>query len=107
MPREFAERIRGTVLTREVTTTPLDSNHYEYPFPDDANASLYRRYRERAETVPNLLICGRLGEYRYYDMDQAIARALMLANQLLADPGPEVTPRVTWKSFRRAALQHA
>jgi UDP-galactopyranose mutase len=107
MPREFAERIRGTVLTREVTTTPLDTDHYEYPFPDDANASLYRRYRERAETVPHLLICGRLGEYRYYDMDQAIARALMLANQLLADPGPGVTPRVTWKSFRRGALQHA
>jgi UDP-galactopyranose mutase len=29
--------------------------------------------------IPNLLVCGRLGEYRYYDMDQAIARSILLA----------------------------
>jgi UDP-galactopyranose mutase len=34
------------------------------------------------------LICGRLGEYRYYDMDQAIGRALMLSRRLL---GEEIT----------------
>lgn len=78
-----AERIRGTVLTRETTYTPDDPNAYEYPFPDQANTGLYARYRLRAEDIPNLLICGRLGEYKYYDMDQAIARAMMLANQLL------------------------
>ena len=86
MPREFAGRIQGTVLTREVTTTPSDSNQYEYPFPDETNAQLYARYRVRAEATPRLLICGRLGEYRYYDMDQAIARALQLAERLLTEP---------------------
>jgi UDP-galactopyranose mutase len=83
MQREFARRIRGTVLTREVTVTPDDPNDYEYPFPDEMNAHLYQAYRERAEKIPNLLICGRLGEYRYYDMDQAIARAMMLSKWLL------------------------
>lgn len=83
MPREYAERIRGTVLTRETTITPDDSNNYEYPFPDEANTRLYQAYRERAMAIPNLLICGRLGEYRYYDMDQAIARALLLAKRIL------------------------
>jgi UDP-galactopyranose mutase len=36
------------------------------------------------------MICGRLGEYRYYDMDQAIGRAMMLARQLLTEEGVRV-----------------
>lgn len=74
----------GTVVTVEVPITPEDPNAYEYPFPDDENRRLYERYRSRARKVPDLLVCGRLGEYRYYDMDQAVARALLLANRLLA-----------------------
>jgi len=84
MPREYAERITGTVLTRETTISPTDPNKYEYPFPDEANAHLYKRYRERADAIPGLLICGRLGEYRYYDMDQAIGRAMRLASKIMA-----------------------
>ncbi len=83
MRPDYAARIQGTVLTREVTITPVDPGDYEYPFPDDANTQLYRAYRERAASIPQLLVCGRLGEYRYYDMDQAIARAQMLAANLL------------------------
>jgi UDP-galactopyranose mutase len=83
MQPEFASAIRGTVLTREVTVTPEDPNDFEYPFPDEANSRLYRAYRERAQAIPGLLVCGRLGEYRYYDMDQAIARAQLLAGRLL------------------------
>jgi len=83
-PEELAN-IRGTVLTREYTYTPEDTNHQEYPFPDQINQQLYKRYRTRAEVTPNVMICGRLGEYRYYDMDQAIGRALMLGRQLLED----------------------
>jgi UDP-galactopyranose mutase len=84
MEPEYAARIRGTVLTREVTVTPTDPNEFEYPFPDAANTRLYQAYRERARQIPNLLIAGRLGEYRYYDMDQCIARARLLAQRLLA-----------------------
>ena len=40
--------------------------------------------RSLADAVPGLLVCGRLGEYRYYDMDQAIARAMVHARRLLA-----------------------
>ena len=85
MPPEYARRIQGTMLTREITTSPTNPNYYEYPFPDEANAHLYQCYRERAEAVPDLLICGRLGEYRYYDMDQAIARAMVLAERVLKE----------------------
>ena len=84
LAREYAERIRGTVLTYETTVTPTDTNDYEYPFPDQANSLLYGIYAKRAQGIRGLLICGRLGEYRYYDMDQAIARALLLAERILA-----------------------
>ncbi|MEO5680378.1 MAG: UDP-galactopyranose mutase, partial [Acidimicrobiales bacterium] len=76
-------KVTGTILTREFPRTPSHPDHYEYPFPDDANKALYRRYRDEAAAVPGLLVCGRLGEYRYYDMDQAIARAMLLAKRLL------------------------
>ena len=83
MERPYADRILGTVLTREITITATDANDYEYPFPDTNNMNLYEIYRKRAETIPKLTICGRLGEYRYYDMDQAIGRAMLLAERLL------------------------
>lgn len=73
----------GTVLTREVPHSPSDPGDYEYPFPDAANRALYERYRRRARSMGHLLVCGRLGEYRYYDMDQAIARALLLAKRVV------------------------
>ena len=84
MQPEFASRIRGTVLTRELTVTPDNPHDYEYPLPDEAHARLYERYRERTKMIPNLLAYGRLGQYRYYDMDQAIARAMLLAKRILS-----------------------
>ena len=83
MPAEFASRIRGTVLTTETPFTPENPAEFEYPFPDDFNASRYAEYRRRADALESVLICGRLGEYRYYDMDQAIGRAMTLAQQIL------------------------
>jgi UDP-galactopyranose mutase len=83
MPPDRAARIRGTLVTTETPYTPTVPDHYEYPFPDAANRLLFERYSARARAVPGLLVCGRLGEYRYYDMDQAIARALTLARAAL------------------------
>lgn len=82
MPVAEAEKVSGTVLTRETPVTPNDPSDYEYPFPDAANAVLYKQYQCRARAHPEVLICGRLGEYRYYDMDQAIGRALVLAHRI-------------------------
>jgi UDP-galactopyranose mutase len=53
------------------------------PLPDATTKALFQAYAKQAETIPNVLICGRLGECRYYDMDQAIARARMLARKIL------------------------
>ena len=74
------------MLTSETPYTPENPGDFEYPFPDAANAALYKKYRERAQAAPGVLICGRLGEYRYYDMDQAIGRAMTLAEK---NPGGE------------------
>jgi UDP-galactopyranose mutase len=87
MPRAEAENVSGTVLTRETTITPLDPGAYEYPFPDAANAALYKQYQCRARAESRVMICGRLGEYRYYDMDQAIGRALVLAQRITEKNG--------------------
>jgi UDP-galactopyranose mutase len=90
LPADEATRTRGTVITTERTITPTDPNAYEYPFPDAANAMLYRAYATEVAALPKVLICGRLGEYRYYDMDQAIARARMLARKILGQPAASV-----------------
>lgn len=83
MPAAQQQHIQGTVITRETPFSPAYLDQYEYPFPDALNQALYQRYRQRAAQIPNLLICGRLGEYRYYDMDQAIGRAMMLVKKRL------------------------
>ena len=78
------------------TETPADAtrpDEYEYPFPDDENRQIYRRYRACAAALDRVLICGRLGEYRYYDMDQAIGRALHLARRVLRDRQDAPLPR--------------
>lgn len=84
MPTGVATNIKGTVVTREIPFTPEDQDCCEYPFPDSENDQLYKAYRDLAQATPNLTICGRLGDYKYYDMDQAIARARMIARRELA-----------------------
>ena len=85
MQKEEADKIKGTVITTETTITPDDPSNYEYPFPDEKNSNLFNEYKQRAEKLENILICGRLGEYRYFDMDQAIGRAMILANGILTN----------------------
>ena len=88
MPAEEAAAISGTLVTQEYPFSPEDPDQFEYPFPSAANRRLYDTYAERARALPDLLICGRLGEYRYYDMDQAIGRAMTLFER-------RVLPRIT------------
>jgi UDP-galactopyranose mutase len=83
MDPKYASKIEGTVITHETTVTPENPNEYEYPFPDIHNKNLYKKYFELSKKESNLLICGRLGEYRYYDMDQAIGRAMKLVKNLM------------------------
>ncbi len=82
MQPDLADRIQGTVLTRETPWTPNLPDDYEYPFPDEANRRLYEQYQALADAEPGVAMVGRLGEYRYYDMDHAIGRAMTFVRQL-------------------------
>jgi UDP-galactopyranose mutase len=93
MPPEAQALIAGTVVTSEIPYSPSDPRDYEYPFPDEANRALYAAYRTRAKCEHRTVFCGRLGEYRYYDMDQAIGRAMTIAARILAGkPTCEILP---------------
>ena len=65
-----------TVLTREYPAAWQPGDEPYYPVNDPENDALYARYRALAECEPDVVFGGRLGEYRYYDMDRVIARAL-------------------------------
>lgn len=82
MPIDFSSKIKGTVITTETPFTPSRSEDYEYPFPDLQNSILFKKYKAEANKLKDTIICGRLGEYKYYDMDQAIGRAFKLVNQI-------------------------
>ncbi len=58
-----------------------DSDPY-YPVPKPENAELYRKYQALAEETPQVHFVGRLGTYRYYNMDQVVAQALTLYKKL-------------------------
>lgn len=81
MTESERESAYGSLISYEVPTTPVNPDHFEYPFPSAANQKLYKDYRKRANELENVLICGRLGEYQYFDMDQAIGRALSLVKR--------------------------
>jgi UDP-galactopyranose mutase len=53
-----------------------------YPVPTRENAALYSRYAELAAATKGVSFVGRLGTYRYYNMDQVVAQALTLCKQL-------------------------
>ena len=73
-----------TVVTREYPADWSIGEEAYYTINDDANNALYQRYAERAAQEPNVLFGGRLGEYKYYDMDKVIASALAFAEKELA-----------------------
>ncbi len=65
-----------TVISREYSVEWRPGDEPYYPVNDEENGALYEKYRALAEREPNVIFGGRLGEYRYYDMDAVIASAL-------------------------------
>jgi UDP-galactopyranose mutase len=65
----------ATCVLREY---PTDSDRHEpcYPVENPANRALYDRYAREMRLYSNIVLCGRLAEYRYYNMDQAVASAM-------------------------------
>ncbi len=69
----------GTVITKEYPAEWKKGDEPYYPVNNDKNNQLYQKYQKLAEQEKNVLFGGRLGQYRYYDMDKTIAAALKLA----------------------------
>lgn len=72
-----------TVISREYSTEWTRGAEPYYPINDQKNNSLYALYQKRAAAEPNVFFGGRLAEYRYYDMDAVIAKAMELARTIL------------------------
>lgn len=72
-----------TVIAKEYSEDfELGKNERYYPIPTDDNANLYHRYLYEAEKYKNVYFLGRLGDYKYYNMDGAIQRAIELFEDL-------------------------
>ena len=67
-----------TVISREYSSEWKPGDEPYYPVNDGKNDALYREYRKLAEREPRVIFGGRLGAYKYYDMDQTVAAALAL-----------------------------
>ncbi len=72
-----------TVISREYSSEWRPGDEPYYPVNDEKNAALYASYKALADREEKVLFGGRLGEYRYYDMDQVIAAALNRAETVL------------------------
>jgi len=71
--------ISGTTVVSEF---PLDNGEPYYPVLHNHSKALLSQYKELASSIHNVSFLGRLGEYRYYNMDQAVGAALSLATKL-------------------------
>jgi UDP-galactopyranose mutase len=68
--------------TTRVYEYPQAEGDPYYPIPRPENAALYRRYQELAAATPGVHFVGRLGTYKYYNMDQVVAQALTLFSKI-------------------------
>ena len=73
-----------TVISREYSAEWKPGDEPYYPVNDERNGALYRAYKDLADREEKVVFGGRLGDYKYYDMDQVIAAALVKSRQLLA-----------------------
>lgn len=79
---EFGEQEK-TVITREYSVEWKPGMEPYYPVNDDANSKLYEKYKALADQETGVIFGGRLAEYKYYDMDKVIKRALDVSKQYL------------------------
>lgn len=78
----FGEQ-KNTIISKEYPEEWHPGAEPYYPVNDAGNSELYEKYRELAEKENNVIFGGRLGTYRYYDMDRVIGQALKDAGEVL------------------------
>ena len=73
---EDGQDLPGTVISREYSSEWKQGDEPYYPVNDEKNNALYDKYKALADRESGVVFGGRLGEYKYYDMDQVIGAAL-------------------------------
>lgn len=74
-----------TVISKEYSSEWKPGDEPYYPVNDEKNSALYSKYKELADLEENKIFGGRLGEYKYYDMDKVIESALNAAKRELSE----------------------
>lgn len=80
---EHGEDLPKTVISREYSSEWRPGEEPYYPVNDEKNGARYQAYKALAEQESHVIFGGRLGEYKYYDMDQVIAAALKMSRREL------------------------
>ena len=76
------KRKEKTVISREYSSEWSVGMEPYYPVNDEKNNALFAEYKKLAEKEENVIFGGRLGDYRYYDMDKVVAAALARLEEL-------------------------
>jgi UDP-galactopyranose mutase len=71
-----------TTITREYSLIAEGEMDKYYPIPRDVNHEIYKKYKSEVDQLKDVIFCGRLAEYKYYNMDQIVARALKIFNDI-------------------------
>ncbi len=79
---EKGKDLQKTVISREYSSEWKPGDEPYYPVNDEKNGKLYQEYKAMADRENKVIFGGRLGEYKYYDMDQVIAAALRKSDEL-------------------------
>ena len=74
-----------TVISREYSAEWHPGDEPYYPVNDAKNSALYEKYKALADAEPQVIFGGRLGEYKYYDMDRVVEAALETVHKALAE----------------------
>lgn len=77
----LGDEVPKTVITKEYSSEWNAGDEPYYPVNDDVNTELYAKYKALADAEENVIFGGRLGEYKYYDMDKVIKRALEIVKE--------------------------
>ena len=77
---EFDTTSPKTIISKEYSKTFEEGDEPYYPINNDRNNDLYQKYNEEAKKLSNVHFGGRLGQYKYYDMDKVILEALNFMN---------------------------
>ena len=80
---ENGQDLPKTVISREYSSEWKPGDEPYYPVNDEKNGKLYQEYKALADQESHVIFGGRLGEYKYYDMDAVIASALDLCEKEL------------------------